>query len=164
MGVLILILTGTIGGYSAAIKLSRKLRFLEGYAQFIKVCQNEIRYTGRYLSDIIKNYNAEGIFSLYLDKCCNYISFGEPFPKSWEKAFSSIPCELSVSPRLTEIIINFGLGLGVNDVEGQMSHCQYNYELVQPYIQTVREEKNTKGKLYSILGVCLGIAVSLFLI
>lgn len=153
-----------MGGYCAALRLSQKVRFLEGYLEFIKTCQNEIRYTGNYLSDIVKNHSKEGIFYSYLDKCYGYISNADSFPCAWKKSFFNITRELSVSTELTEIIINFGLGLGTNDIDGQMSHCQYNYDLAYPYLQTARDEKKSKGKLYGILGVCISTATALFLI
>ena len=159
-----LIFSGILGGYSAAIKLIKKVNFLEGYIEFINICENEIRFTGNPLSEIIKNYSREGIFSSYLIKCYEYISLGQSFPSSWNKAFSDIDKTLSVPKEVKEIIINFGLGLGANDINGQISHCKYNYELILPYLKSSIEERKSKGKLYIILGTCIGAMIALFLI
>lgn len=148
----------------AAFRLAVRVRFIEEYMEFIKAVQNEIRYSGNYLENILKNQNQDGIFYPYLKKCLTYISDGKPFPVAWEKTFSSAESRSIISEDLSRIIIGFGLKLGTNDIEGQMSHCEYSYNLAIPYLQRAREEKRTKGKLYRVFGICISSAVALLLI
>lgn len=162
LGMVSLIISGYLGGRYAAFKLSKKVRFIEEYMEFIKIVQNDIRYNQNYLQDIIKNHRGDGPFCSYLNKCYKYISSGEPFPQAWIKTFSNVASEISISGNLANIINSFGLGLGSSDTEGQISHCRYNYSLMGPYLQSAIEERKSHGKLYSVLGTCLGTAAALF--
>ena len=62
------------------------------------------------------------------------------------------------------IIIDFGCGLGTNDIDGQTAHCRYYQELIKPQVKSAFEDKRVKSRLYVILGTCLGIAVALLLL
>lgn len=161
---LILIATGGMGGYSASVKLSQKVRFIEEYLEFIKIVENEIRYNGNYLSEIINKHKGDSVFYLYINKCHEYIVESQPFPIAWKNAFSDIKNELSISNELENIINNFGIKLGASDIDGQISHCQYNYELALPYLKSAIEERRAYGKLYSILGICTGTVIALFFV
>ncbi len=132
--------------------------------EFIKAVQNEIRYSESYLENILKKQQQEGIFYSCLKECLTYISNGKSFPVAWETTFSRAESKLPNSKDLLEIIINFGSKLGTNDIEGQMSHCEYSYNLAVPYLQKAQEEKRTKGKLYRVFGVCISLAIALILI
>lgn len=153
-----------MGGYSASIKLSQKVRFIEEYMEFIKIIQNEIRYNGNYLSEIINKHRGNGIFYSYLDTCYRCIMESKPFPVAWNLTFNNISSEMSISSELANIINNFGLKLGSTDIDGQISYCQYNYEIVLPYLKSAMEEKKTLGKLYSVLGICIAAGAALFFV
>lgn len=164
VGILTLISSGILAGNMAALKLSARVRFIEEYMEFIKTLQNEIRYSGSHLEDILKEQNGNGVFYQALKKCLGYMNCGEAFPVAWKKTFSYTANNLPISKTLSEIIVGFGLRLGTTDVDGQISNCEYSYESAIPYLQKAREEKRTKEKLYQIFGVCIGATIALFLI
>ena len=159
-----IVFAGIIAGQTASLDLSYKVRFIEEYMEFIKTLENEIRYRGTYLEQIVKNEKRDGTFYKLLQKCGFYMANGEPFPLAWEKTFSLNQNSPPLSKCLSEIIINFGLKLGTSDIEGQLSHCEYNYQLIKPYLKRAREEKIVKGKLYKVLGMCAGSAIALFVV
>lgn len=162
-GIILIIISGSAGGYSASIKLSKTVRFIEEFMEFVKIIENEIRYTGCCLSDIIKNYTKDTPFYSYIKICSQFELQGSSFPDAWAKAFSNTQ-EIGITYELSQIIYNFGLNLGSSDIDSQIAYCCHNYKLSEPYLQRAIQEKNTKGRLYNILGTCLGIAVSLFFI
>lgn len=164
IGMIMLVISGGLCGCSAASRLSKKARFLEGYMQFIRMVETEIRYSGRYISEIVSEGCGDGPFCDFLRNCRENISNGVPFPIAWEKAFNSICGQMRIPEDTARLIINFGSGLGVSDSEGQISHCKYHYGIIEPYLVRANEDKQVKGKLYSILGTCLGAAAAVILL
>lgn len=164
LGIIFIIISGSVGGYTASVKLSQKVRFTEEFMEFIKIIENEIRYTGSCLSDIIQNHVKDTPFYSYIKKCSDFVSEGAPFPDAWSKTFSNISKEVGITYELSQIIYSFGLNLGSSDIESQIAYCRHNYKLTEPYIKNLIEEKNSKGRVYKILGTCLGMAIALFFI
>lgn len=164
IGIILVIISGVSGGQIASYKLIDKVRFIEEYMEFIKNTENEIRYSGILLEEIIFKQKGNSRFSHLAKKCSVYIKQGDSFHTAWEKAFSPVKNELFFSSSFFEILMNFGLKLGTSDVSSQISHCKYNFELAKSYLETAREEKKAKCKLYRILGISTGIALALFLV
>ncbi len=57
VGFLLIICSGTIGGYAYAVKLSDRLTFIKKYMEFIMFVENDIKDNCSYISEIIgKSY------------------------------------------------------------------------------------------------------------
>ena len=61
-----IVLAGITAGQTASLELTYKVRFIEEYMEFIKTIQNEIRYKGTYLEEIVKSEKRDGIFYKFL--------------------------------------------------------------------------------------------------
>ena len=57
----------------------------------------------------------------------------------------------------------FGRGLGVSDVEGQLAHCRTFRGFADERLESVRQSAQNKGRLYATLGVVGGLAAALLL-
>lgn len=159
-----LVLSGSCGGLFIIGKLARRLEFLTGFEAFITSIKSDIRYAAITVSGIAQKYSDGSIFGAYLEYCSNRILNGESFPKAWQNTFLKASRDIDLTSEQKDLIINFGLGLGSSDVEGQLLHCDYYLEQLKPHLTKAREDKKTKGKLYGILGTCLGCVLALLMI
>ena len=164
MGLMMIVLTGSLSGIYFSQKLSEKLQFLEECIEFMMIVETEIRYTRLYIPEIICKYEGEKSFRLCLKICLDYIKSGLELPSAWTKAFLSKKYAPLINDEQRRIIIDFGCGLGTNDIDGQTAHCRYYQELIKPQVKSAFEDKRVKSRLYVILGTCLGIAVELLLL
>lgn len=55
----------------------------------------------------------------------------------------------------------FGEGLGVSDVEGQIAHCTLYAEKLEFLLRQARTEQTQKSKLYVTLGISAGAVLGL---
>lgn len=62
------------------------------------------------------------------------------------------------------MICDFGEGLGVTDIEGQVHHCIQYERLAAEKLSAAKEEAQTKGRLYITLGVCGGAIIALLMV
>ncbi len=60
-----------------------------------------------------------------------------------------------------QMISDFGIALGSTDLAGQAAHCQLMAQLLENQLETARQEKGKKAKLYSMLGIFFGVAMAL---
>ena len=105
----------------------------------------------RYLSPVLKDCLAE-------------MEMGSPFFDAWKQGIKKIPKETGILTCDLEMLSDFGKGLGVSDLEGQLSHLELNIEMVKLRLEESRENKKRKGRLYQMLGFSLGAAVALLLV
>ncbi len=164
VGFLLIICSGTIGGYAYAVKLSDRLTFIKKYMEFIMFVENEIKYNCSDISEILNKFYSNGIFYYYICKCKEYVDSGYIFPDAWEKSFKGISKDIGVLNDQELSIIDFGLGIGNSDTQSQVLHCKYYYETIKTYFNNLLEEKKVKSKLYTVLGTCFAAAIALLFI
>ena len=164
IGLIILSITGTLSGYSASQKISKRVKFLEQYLEFVSIYETEMRYTVCPVTDIIEKHIGNDSFYLCLKKCNEHIKNKVPLPIAWKQAIEPPIKDLSISDNVSDLIYGFGDSLGASDVDGQISHCKYHIEAMKPYFFNVHENKKVKSKLYSILGTCFGAVIALLFI
>lgn len=164
IGLLLIICSGTVGGYAYAVRLSDRLMFIKKYMEFIIFVENEIKYNCSDLLDVLGKFYSSGIFYSYICKCRKYVDSGYIFPDAWEKSFKGISKDIGILYDQEMSIIDFGLGLGNNDTQSQVLHCKYHYESIKTYFNNLLEEKKVKSKLYTVLGTCFAAAIALLFI
>ncbi len=158
-----LVTSGGFGGYLAACRYARKALFLKQYAEFISNVSTQIRFTGCPLSEILKNQFVPEPLGVYINKCSQLLNH-YPFLEAWNKTFESCAKDTGISKEEEKMILDFGVNLGGSDIEGQITHCEYNTELLKPYLNHAVDDKKTKSKLALILGMCMGLALALMFI
>lgn len=62
------------------------------------------------------------------------------------------------------LLQGFGEGFGATDLQGQLSHCSLYQELTRKELDTAEKQYSEKGKLYRMLGICIGAMVALVLL
>ena len=85
---------------------------------------------------------------------------GEIFFESWRQGVGKLKGQWALKGDI-ELLLDLGKGLGISDLEGQLSHLKLNSELTKLRLEEARECKVKKGKLYQMLGLSLGITTAL---
>lgn len=163
IGFIIVIISGTLGGFAVYEKQRNKLKFFRQYLDFIENIKNEIRYSGKNLFDILSTYRCEYPFKIYIDKSIDNLSKFS-FEDSWKKSFKLCVKDLGISDSEESLIVNFGLGLGKSDTQSQISHCEHNLQMAKPHLKKLQDDYHSKGKLPLIVGTGCGIVIALLIV
>lgn len=163
IGILILIATGSFLGFSKSKQLSNRVEFLEYYMRLLSYIETQIRYSSDCLFNLLTNYETNEKLS-FIKRCLYKVDNGISFPKAWCEEVQNISKEIGLKCEDINLIEDFGKGLGISDIEGQVSHCELHKSLIFEKLSDARIQKQKKYKLYQMLGVCSGICAGLFLI
>jgi hypothetical protein len=151
LGILLLSLTPFLFGLDYSNTLKKQKDFLLTFKEFVLFVKDQIRFSGRERNEII---------TLAL----NDVRFNTPIFKNIESAFKT-------GENLTKIISNnnyirlnskeiyeieaFALGLGKNDTEGQLNHCDYYFSVFDTLVKKKNDDVLVKSRL------CIGLTLSL---
>ena len=160
IGAVLLVLAGTLAGYAESRRLSLRVRKLELFLRFLEAAQTEIRFSGMPVERILGQHPMGLAF---LTECSEKCAAGENFTAAWSESVGGRAAGEGFLPADRELLLGFGRGFGASDTDGQLSHCSLYSTLVQSNLDTAREERGRKAKLYQMLGVFAGLAVSLIL-
>ena len=158
-----LILSGTIAGCMASRRLSMRVDFLNQYIKFISFCETQMRFSAIPIIEILKRQECVQGISPFIKSCIKNMENGLPFSKAWEESLSKINKDTGLLVEDINLIKDFGLNLGESDVEGQLSHCELNIKLMNEILDSANENKQKKGRIYIMLGVFSGIAITLLM-
>ena len=150
IGFIIVIISGTLGGFAVYEKQRNKLKFFGQYLDFIENIKNEI------------SYRCEYPFKIYIDKSIDNLNKFS-FEDSWKKSFKLCVKDLGISDSEESLIVNFGLGLGKSDTQSQINHCEHSLQTAKPYLKKLQSDYHSKGKLPIIVGTGFGIVIALLI-
>ncbi len=159
-----MILSSTVMGYMVSHKLLMRVRFLQQYLQFIIYLETEIRYSKRIIYEIVKSYKSNNEFAAFLNSICTNVEKSLSFDKAWQTAINDLPSTYGLLTQDKEIICDFGRELGNTDIDGQIALCKLNKTLIHATLESAKEEKNKKSKLYFMLGSSFGICLTIMLL
>lgn len=137
--------------------------FFEQLVGFLTELQTQIRYSGEPLSTLLRG-TAGKILEPLLTACAGAMEEGTPFFDAWQKGLLEIPKSMGLTKEDLRLLTDFGQGLGTTDLEGQLSHCELYKAMFSSRLKQAREERTKKVKLYRMLGLFSGIAVSLLIL
>ena len=161
MGCLLIVLTGAAIGYLQSKRLSARTLFFEEYQRFLSELTLQIRYDSSSLQRILEKFSGYQRLSPMLKTCCERIREGESFFEAWNQGVGRLSKDNGLVKGDVELLLDLGKGLGISDLEGQLSHLKLNDELTRLRLEEARECKAKKGKLYQMLGLSLGITTAL---
>lgn len=163
MGCLLVIAAGGTAGWIQSHKLTMRVRFWEQFIGLVSALETEIRYSAGGLTQLLSKHSGDEEALSFLGECVRAVQAGAPFPMAWQDAVGKIPTEYGLTQEDKSLLRDFGGGLGVSDMQGQLSHCQLHQELAAVRLKGAREEKQKKSKLYFMLGLFLGIGIALLI-
>ena len=141
-------------GWSRALRLAQRVEELERFRTFLQMLCTEIRFSAAPLASLIRQHAGE---SKWLQACAALLEQGTPFPQAWQRASQTAPV-----PKQDRMLLReFGEGLGVSDVEGQIAHCTLYAGKLEFLLRQARTEQTQKSKLYVTLGISAGAVLGL---
>ncbi len=145
-------------------KLSDRVRFFSLFKRFVSAAETAIRYRATPLTALVFQSAAAYPGLVFLSRCEQELRAGVDFPTAWATGVECGKKGQGLKPEDAELLLGFGQGLGISDVEGQVAHCALYANLAEERYGQAKEEKTKKGKLYFMLGVLSGVAAALFCI
>lgn len=135
-------------------KLKERTVFLEGFIAFLNYSESHIRYGMCPVQELIFSCRRQ---LPVLEACAGYLEEGLAFPQAWSRSANE------KGGKDSKLIREFGFGLGVTDLEGQLTHIRLYQKLTADRLRQAQDCLEKKGKLYRQLGVLGGISVALVL-
>lgn len=162
LGLLILVLCGTLAGNAASGQLKRREALCRCTGLFLDELLIAMRCTCAPLGELLSELSAKECFSslVYLSKAHELIRRGKPFPQAWREGVSG---DKSLQAELKELLLTLTDSLGASDLEGQFVSFQRTEAQLCCIQEKALESYRTKGRLYRCLGVLGGISAALLL-
>lgn len=148
-----------------SIKISNRVYLLEALILLIEQIKTGIRYNSAQISRLVTSLSSREEFRslTFLSECKANLDNNIAFPKAWKQGVETAFKTGSINEQDKDILLSFGQGLGKTDVEGQISNCDVYIELISNMLLKARQEKESKGKLYTTLGLLSGIGTAILL-
>lgn len=163
LSVAVIIISGALIGLSASQRIIMRASFFEQMVSFLTDLQTQMRFCGDSLPVLLRTGTAKLLQPLLLS-CAQEMENGASFFEAWQKALLQLPHSMGLSKEDIRLLTDFGQGLGTTDVEGQLAHCELYKTMFASRLKQAREEKEKKVKLYRMLGLFSGVAVSLLIL
>ncbi len=156
---LLLIGAGALAGYSESLRLKMRVLRLEEFLRFLQTAETAMRFAAEPLFKILQKH---GESLAFLRECRSLMEKGESFDEAWNHSMKKAAAS-GFSREDVERLREFGAGWGVTDTEGQIAHCRLSKELLEAQLQEARLQKQTKARLYQMLGIFGGIGAAILL-
>ena len=163
MGIILVILSGALIGFSLSFRNSRHINFLREYIKFISYVKTEIKYTQKPLLHILKNYSHDEYLFNQINNCI-ILSQESNLSHAWKSTFSNLYGKYGITLEEENIIKNFFSQLGNSDVDSQINYCDYNISIIKPYLEKLIETKNKDERLTIVLGICISLMLLLIIV
>lgn len=136
--------------------------------KLVSALKSRIRYTAAPVRELLEEAEKSGEYpSLhFLHTICQTLKKGgeTDVQKAWEEALKKTDEQMGLNGQDSELLIEFGRGLGTSDVEGQLAHCELYQHLLQKQGEGARQDRLSKGRLYVTLGIAGGAGLALLLL
>ncbi len=162
-GIIAIFTVCVAAGLLKSYSLSKRVRELEAFLSALSQISTEIRYFA-YPTDVIiskldssAEYKRLKVFGF----CKTNLAQTRDFSRAWKDAITQSKPFLSLDKSDIEALNSFGDTFGTTDAEGQMANCERYCELLKQRLESSREDKAKRGRMYSSLGVLSGVFFAL---
>jgi len=162
LGCIMMIISTTAVGFFCSSTLNQRRIFLAEFLVFLNTLKTYIRFNSAEIHELVSSCAVSDI--LFCFKEIPKPKNGESFYSLWGKAVKSIHKNIGLTKEDKKLLMDFGAELGSTDIEGQLNHIEMYYTLFQMACKDAVENVAKKSKLYKMLGLFSGMAVSLIII
>lgn len=148
----------TILGFLLSQKLKNRSLFIVSFLDFLCNLQANIKYSGEDIFSLIEKSATNKYLEMF--NC----SKEENFNEYWKYSIANIPQAYGLAKEDYSLLKDFGIVLGVTDVDGQVSHIELYKNLFENQLKKAEVEYKTKSKLYKMIGFFSGCAIALMII
>lgn len=165
IGIAAVFLVCTAAGLGKSHSLTKRVRELEGFLGAISFIETEIRYfaepTGEIMSKLSesKEFSPLKVFGL----CASHLAATRDLSAAWRLALEQSRQSLSLDDGDAEALTSFGEAFGTTDAEGQLANCERCRELLQRRLESAREDRQRRGRMFTSLGVLAGVFFAVIL-
>lgn len=138
--------------------LSKRVRQLEGFVGALGMISSDIRYFASPVDmlmrkiDSMPEYKELMLFGL----CARELTHTRDLQRAWSNALMESRPQLALDDGDAEALLWFGRVLGTTDVEGQTASCERYAGLLRQRLEAARRDRQTRGRMYSSLGLLAG--------
>ena len=162
---LVLIVAACWGtGLLWSTRLSQRVHALEGCISFVGMLKDQLRYTMAPMDRVMGEIGRRLEFASldFVHGCNQSCETGLPFPKAFREALGGhhgplVQDDLAALLPLSET-------LGSVDLDGQLSALALCNGILEDRLRAAREQQKTHSRLYSTLGLLVGIAAAIIVI
>ena len=167
VGVSVLFASSSMFGYSLSSDFNKRIKILEKFYKTLIVLKGEINYNNSGIKEAIE------VISLDKDVTgrffCTIIRIFEEKKVSVNKAWSlAVKQELDTlnytKKEEVMIIEELGRSIGITDKETQLNNINYTMDKLSRLITELKEIKESKCKIYKMMGIVAGMFVAIILI
>ena len=158
------IVAGVGMGVYASHRLRRRVVFLETVGRLLQTLWQEMSYTAQPLDVLwlrLADYEGFSACSLVRDTARGLPH--TPFAIAFSEAAKAAEEEGLVSPAVCCLLTEFAAGCGRTDLEGQRAHIAHYRALLSAQEADCRRLWQEKGRVYRVLGLTGGVALTLLL-
>lgn len=155
IGSVLLISAGAIWGLGRSWELRERVSLLTELEVLIQWLKTEIAYSARPLPELIRA--SESPF-------CRRAAERPDFPEDPCGALARAGAVLLRSEGDRELLRDFAGGLGASDTDGQLGHLQLCMARTRQHLSEAREAQRERSRLYTGLGVLLGLGAWVLLL
>ena len=158
----LILIASALLGKNIARKYVNRLKELEEMRTALNIFRSKVSFTYAPIPEIFEEIseNSKGnvgkIFSLASKKMESITA-----NIAWNEAINDVDSNLNKEDK--KVLENLSKLLGQTDVEGQISQIDITQKFLDNQIQEAIEEKQKNEKLYSKLGITIGLAIVVIL-
>ena len=158
-----IVVASTFLGILFSKKYSNREKELKEMKNALNIFKAKIKFTYEPIPNIFLEISnkIDGNVGKIFERASNRMK-EENAGDAWVKAYDDVPSNLIEEDIV--ILKNLGRLLGQTDIEGQLSQIEVTETFLNEQIRQAQEEKNKNEKLYSKLGVVIGLAIVIVLV
>lgn len=161
-GIVMIVIVCTAAGMLKSLTLSKRVSELEAFISALGFISTEIRFFATPADVILSKLSSQEIFSKLkiFGFCGDFLSKTHEFKLSWEKALERSKPYLSLNKDDLEAIQNFGTTFGTTDADGEIANCERYIHSLKQRLDSARNEKAKRSRMYLSLGLLTGILIA----
>ncbi len=159
-GAFLLVVGGILAGSYRASKLKDRITFYEQYIRFLTQASSLIGYTAANVTTLFESIQGVPVIEPLLKTTMTHLSMGEDFPTAWQFAVQRF-----VTNQTDRRLLNyFGDTFGTENCAGELAKLSLHRETAARLQADLRQDYQTKHKLYRTLGLFGGTLLAILLV
>ncbi len=154
---------GALCGVYASMTLKKRVRFFEQYLSFLTQTKSAIGYTAMNIHDILSHPSGEFIQPI-LTAARESMQSDTPLDTAWSKAVWEHRRKMFLNAEDCELLTAFADGFGTSNVDGELQKLELHRQMTQDRLKVIQEECSQKQKMYRVVGMFVGVVVSVLII
>jgi stage III sporulation protein AB len=158
-GIVVVFIACSAAGLMKSYSLTKRVRELEEFLGALTFISTEIRYFASPTAEIMKKLADSGEFEKLkvFEFCTEFLKNTRDFPKAWNQAIEKAKPYLSLEDDDIKAVKEFGASFGATDADGQTANCERYAELIRQRLESAKDDRAKRGRMFSSLGVLCGI-------